>query len=49
MRTFQGMACLLLCVTVLTAVEILLAEISEGTGNKNNSGTESWKVTLSSV
>lgn len=43
------MACLLLCVTVLTAVEILLAEISEDTGNKNNSGTESRKVTLSSV
>lgn len=43
------MACLLLCVTVLTVVEILLAEISEDTGNKNNSGTESWKVTLSSV
>lgn len=43
------MACLLLRVTMLTVVEILLAEISEDTGNTNNNSTESWKVTLSSV
>ena len=43
------MACLLLCVTLLTVVEILLAEISEDTGNTNSNSTELWKVTLSSV
>ena len=42
------MACLLLYVTILTAVEFLLAEISEDNRNTNNNSTESWKVTLSS-
>lgn len=37
------MACLLLCVTILTAVEILLAAISEDTSNTNNNSTESRK------
>lgn len=48
-KTFQGMACLLLCVTVFTAVEILLAKISEDIVHTNNNSTESQKVTLSSV
>lgn len=43
------MACLLLCVTILTAVEILLAAISEDIRNTNNNSTDSRKVTLSSV